>query len=133
MKELIEKLRNGYQGIALGAEGMGWSFDMESLTQAADAIERLENELLAATLRIENDSVRIEGYKLDQIENQQSQCDLVAERDALRAELDKLKQQEPVAHVEIKHMVEARFHANCEYGCNLKDGDKLYLAAGAKL
>ena len=50
----------------------------------------------------------------------------------LRAELDKLKKQEPVAHVEIEHMVGVRFHANCEYGCNLKDGDQLYLAAGAQ-
>ena len=48
------------------------------------------------------------------------------------AKLDKLKKQEPVAHVEVKHMVEARFHTNCEYGCALPDGTKLYLAAGAQ-
>lgn len=50
----------------------------------------------------------------------------------LQRELETLKAQEPVAHVEVKHMVEARFHGNCEYGCALEDGTKLYLAAGAK-
>jgi hypothetical protein len=37
--ELIARLRNGYQGIQLGAEGMGWSFDTGTLNQAADMLE----------------------------------------------------------------------------------------------
>lgn len=48
------------------------------------------------------------------------------------AELAALKKQEPVAHVEIGHMVGVRFHEACDYGCGLKDGDMLYLAAGAQ-
>lgn len=44
---------------------------------------------------------------------------------ALQAAID-APEPEPVAHVEIKHMVGVRFHANCEYGCALNDGDKLY-------
>ena len=47
-------------------------------------------------------------------------------------EVAALKGQEPVAHVEIKHMVGVRFHANCEYGCNLEDGAPLFLVAGAQ-
>ena len=50
----------------------------------------------------------------------------------MAAELAALKGQEPVAPVEIKHMVGVRFHATCEYGCNLEDGAPLFLAADAQ-
>ena len=48
----------------------------------------------------------------------------------LEAQID-APEPEPVAHVEVKHTIEARFHANCEYGCTLNDGDKLYLHSPA--
>lgn len=50
---------------------------------------------------------------------------------SLKRELIALKNQEPIGHVEINHMVEVRFHSNCEYGCALENGAKLYLSAGA--
>lgn len=46
---------------------------------------------------------------------------------ALRTAIQEAEACEPVAHVEIKHMVGVRFHENCDYGCSLEDGALLYL------
>lgn len=122
MKELVRRLRteptNG-----------------ESL-EAADVIERLENEALAATLRIEND--RLEIAKLRNAYNAVV-GPLTDERDVLRAELDALKQQEPVAYVatDALEYIQAggtRFEALAPSSDVAEDGGftPLYLAAGAK-
>lgn len=40
-KTLAERLRDGAQGLSLGADGMGWSPDPALLREAADELERL--------------------------------------------------------------------------------------------
>lgn len=59
MKELIEKLRD------TASKGVSVWGDLQ--IEAADTIERLERDLVAADIRIENDSVIIEGLTREQI------------------------------------------------------------------
>jgi len=77
--------------------------------QAADTIERLELEALAATLRIENDK---------------------AEIDELRTELAALKQQEPIGM--IGDPARTREVIWYDHTSKLPVGTLFYLAAGAK-
>lgn len=76
-RELIEKLTT----VGMRLHGSDRAWDRTVITTATDTITCLENELLAATIRIENDKLEIEGWKVDQKENLKNQCDLVAERD----------------------------------------------------
>lgn len=58
-KELIEKLR--------GTASKGVSVWGDLQMEAADAIERLERDLVAADIRIENDKLEIEGLTREQV------------------------------------------------------------------
>lgn len=108
MKELIEDLR------ILEREQFH-STHAAYICAAADAIERLENEAIAATLR-ENDAVKLakladmnglllnannslhQEIKAEQrLSFRQMAADLTVERDALRAALANLQRQKPVA------------------------------------
>lgn len=52
---------------------------------AADTIERLENEVIAASLRIENDALEIFNLEAAMISRYDEICNLIRERDSLTA------------------------------------------------
>jgi len=131
MKELITRLREtASKGVSV------WG---DLLMEAADAIERLENEALAATIRMDNDA-----KKLDAITVVNRINEITAERDALRAaNLDlvyqfnalredhlTLQQQEPAAWINGFGGGPANKGI---YGWSEHPiGTKFYLAAGAQ-
>ena len=92
MKELIERINKELTDFAHNRE-VG-----HLLRESVNTIERLENEITAATLRIENDGVLMTEMT-EQIDIQAGSIEvaqaanvrLAAERDALCAELEKLK------------------------------------------
>ena len=71
-------------------------------------IERLENEAVAATLRIENDALEITGWKADQAENLENQCALVAQLLAMTAERDDHAQQLRKEQLEVQRLINER-------------------------
>ena len=77
-KELIERLRAGTGG------GKHW---MELEGEAADTIERLELEAVAASIRIENDALQLAELRTLLAQELQETHDLAIERDALAREL----------------------------------------------
>ena len=88
MKELIEKLRSESRWYGSPDEhGYFNSGLVVLLANASDAIERLELEAVAATIRIENDAQEIGALhahrhsREDVISDLRNQCDMVAERD----------------------------------------------------
>jgi hypothetical protein len=86
------------------------------VTDLSNEVERLENELLAATIRIDNDTMEI--ARLTPLQYRQAPChkfceatafkveirELKAERDAAIAELATIKLQEPVAFLELSRV-----------------------------
>lgn len=113
-KELIYRLRKGYQGIALGSDDMGWVFDLDTINEAADAIEALTTRVcdLEEKYLVEKGMRRL----------------ATRERDTLSAELAKLAAQEPMATVTVYPLIGVRFTEASTYGCDLKAGTKLYAA-----
>lgn len=104
MKELIEDLRNGHVPNYISAPR---TTDLV-MNEAADAIERLELEAVAATLRIENDALEITGWKADQAENLENQCALVAQLLAMTAERDDHAQQLRKEQLEVQRLINER-------------------------
>lgn len=93
MKELIEKLRKiayDYPGVGkIPLPVLQWYIQAAVCgNEAADAIERLQLELTAASLRIENDKIEFARIYKALHSHAEITQKAEAERDALRAELD---------------------------------------------
>jgi hypothetical protein len=73
-------------------------FDKHMGRDAADTIERLENELLAATIRIDNDTVEI--ARLTPLQYRQSPCHKFCEATAFKIEIRELKAERDAAVAE---------------------------------
>ena len=143
-KELIEHL-NAIAGSQVADYFTTGYEHSDAIAKAADAIERLELEITAATLRIENDALEIaelraelkkcREYGEQVLQSSVMWHDHATKRTAqiaeLRAELAALKQQPHIARATGKNHGDYSEVARV-YETPLPDGVALYLAPGAQ-
>jgi predicted nuclease with TOPRIM domain len=82
-------------------------FDKHIGNDAADIIERLENELLAATIRIDNDAMEI--ARLTPLQYRQAPCHKFCEATAFKIEIRALKAERDAAIAELSKVTDELF------------------------
>jgi chromosome segregation ATPase len=98
-KELVTELRYAAGDYSLFDKSMG--------RDAADTIERLENELLAATIRIDNDTMEI--ARLTPLQYRQAPCHKFCEATAFDIEIRALKAERDAAVAELSKATDELF------------------------
>jgi hypothetical protein len=98
-KELVSELR-----FAAGDYSL---FDKHMGNDAADTIERLESELLAATIRIDNDAMEI--TRLTPLQYRQAPCHKFCEATAFNIEIRALKAERDAAVAELSKVTDELF------------------------
>ena len=130
MKELIDRLRSGCMtDRKMAVDELSTN---ELLAQAADAIERLELEAVAATLRIENDALEIARLDAGWVAANKQALMNAVNRDKLRAELAALKSQYPWGYFD-DYGEATKIENPAAFDLNAIDSFQfLYLAPGAQ-